>query len=456
MTNSNAMTAGRKTPGRIAYINARLLDPASGTDETGALLSDGTKVADLGPRLFNDGLPEDAQIIDCAGLCLTPGLIDMRVQLREPGAEHKETIESASRAAACGGITSMVALPNTEPVIDDVAVLEFIARRAREAKLVKVYAYGTVTRGLKGRELTEFGLLTEFGAVGFTDGLTAVTDSQVMRRALSYSRTFGQVIIQHPEDPALAGGAMNEGEVATRLGLAGIPAAAEVIMVERDLRLVALTGGRYHVANVTTAEALDAIRKAKRAGLAVTCDTAPQYFTLNENSVGDYRSFAKVSPPLRGEEDRKAVEEALADGTIDVIASDHSPHDQDSKRLPFAIAEPGIVGLESLLPLSLQLYHNGKMGLLEVLSKLTSGPAGILGLTGGGLAVGAPADLTLFDLEKPWQIDPDSFQSKSKNSPFTDYPVQGMVKRCVVDGRCIYGPDAQGPGALGPDGLTKS
>ncbi len=441
MISAGMKPVSTKNPGRVAYVNARLLDPATGLDETGGLLTDGTKIADLGSHLFNDGLPEDAQVVDCAGLCLSPGLIDMRVQLREPGAEHKETIESASRAAAHGGITSMVALPNSEPVIDDVAILEFIARRAREAKLVKVYAYGTVTRGLKGRELTEFGLLTEFGAVGFTDGLTAVSDSQVMRRALSYSRTFNQVIIQHPEDPALAGGAMNEGEVATRLGLTGVPSAAEVIMVERDLRLVALTGGRYHVANVTTAAALDAIRKAKQSGLDVTCDTAPHYFTLNENSVGDYRSFAKVSPPLRGEEDRKAVEDALADGTIDVIASDHSPHDQDSKRLPFAIAEPGIVGLESLLPLSLQLYHNKQLSLLDVLSKLTSGPAGILGLNGGSLKAGAPADLTLFDLNKPWQIDPDSFQSKSKNSPFTDYPVQGMVRRCIVDGRCIYGPE---------------
>ncbi len=440
MISAGMKPVSTKNPGRVAYVNARLLDPATGLDESGGLLTDGTKIADLGPHLFNDGLPEDVQLIDCEGLCLSPGLIDMRVQLREPGAEHKETIESASRAAAHGGITSMVALPNSEPVIDDVAILEFIARRAREAKLVKVYAYGTVTRGLKGRELTEFGLLTEFGAVGFTDGLTAVSDSQVMRRALSYSRTFNQVILQHPEDPALAGGAMNEGEVATRLGLTGVPSAAEVIMVERDLRLVALTGGRYHVANVTTAAALDAIRKAKQSGLDVTCDTAPHYFTLNENSVGDYRSFAKVSPPLRGEEDRKAVEDALADGTIDVIASDHSPHDQDSKRLPFAIAEPGIVGLESLLPLSLQLYHNKQLSLLDVLSKVTSGPAGILGLNGGSLKAGAPADLTLFDLNKPWQIDPDSFQSKSKNSPFTDYPVQGMVRRCIVDGRCIYGP----------------
>lgn len=442
MITSAMKPASSKTPGKVAYIKARLLDPASGLDAVGGLLTDGTSIADIGPDIFNAGIPEGAEVVDCEGLCLSPGLIDMRVQLREPGAEHKETIESASRAAAHGGITSMVALPNTDPVIDDVAVLEFLARRARETKLVKVYAYGTVTRGLKGRELTEFGLLSEFGAVGFTDGLHAIADSQVMRRALSYSRTFGQVILQHPEDPALASGAMNEGEVATRLGLAGIPAAAEVIMVERDLRLAELTGGRYHVANVTTAAAIEAIRKAKQKGLAVTCDTAPHYFTLNENSVGDYRSFAKVSPPLRGESDRQAVEDALADGTIDVVASDHSPHDQDSKRLPFAVAEPGIVGLESLLPLSLQLYHNGRLGLLDVLARLTSGPAKILGLKAGSLTRGAAADLTIFDLDKPWQIDPDSFQSKSKNSPFTDFPVQGRVRRCVVDGRCIYGPDA--------------
>jgi dihydroorotase len=432
------MNGNGNAASRVAYVNARLLDPASGLDAPGALLTDGPRIADLGPRLFNDGMPEGAATVDCAGRCLAPGLVDMRVQLREPGEEHKETIESAGRAAAAGGVTSMAALPNTDPVVDDVAGVEFVARRAREAKLVKIYTYGAVTRGLHGKEITELGLLSSYGAVGFSDGVKAVADAQVMRRALAYARAFDLVIAQHPEEPSLASGAMNEGELATRLGLAGTPAAAEVIMIERDLRLVELTGGRYHVANVSTAAAVEAVRGAKQRGLAVTCDTAPHYFTLNENAVGDYRSFAKVSPPLRSEADRRAVAEAVANGTIDAVASDHSPHDQDSKRLPFAAADCGIVGLETLLPLSLELSHKGGIGLLELLRRVSLAPAEILGLEAGSLRAGAPADLILFDPERPWRIEPDAFRSKSKNSPFENHPVQGKLSRTVVDGRTIF------------------
>ena len=436
------MTATKNGAPPTAYVNARLLDPDSRLDAPGAVLVEGGRIADLGPRLFAEGVPEGIRRIDCGGQCLAPGLIDMRVQLREPGEEHKETIVTAGQAAARGGITSLVALPNTEPVIDDVAGVEFIARRAREAKLVKIYTYAAATRRLEGQEMTEIGLLAEYGARGFTDGLKAIANTQVMRRVLSYARAFDQVIIQHPEDPALADGDMNEGEVATRLGLAGIPAAAEAIMIERDLRLVALTGGRYHAAHVSTAAAVAAIRQAKAQGLRVTCDTAPHYFTLNETAVGAYRTFAKVSPPLRAEADRQAVAEAVADGTIDAIASDHSPHDQEAKRLPFAIAEPGIAGLETLLPLSLALYQQSRLGLLDVLACLTARPAAILGLPGGRLAMGAPADLVLFDPERPWLIDPDRFLSKSKNSPFDKHPVQGKVVATMVDGRPIYEAEA--------------
>lgn len=422
---------------RVAYLNARLLDPASGLDAPGALLTEGGTIADLGPRLFKDGVPEGIETVDCDGACLAPGLIDMRVQLREPGEEHKETIATASDAAAAGGVTSMVALPNTEPIVDDIAAVEYIARRAREVKRVKVYTYAAVTRRLEGQEITEMGLLRDYGAAGFTDGLKAVANAGVMRRALSYSRAFDAVIIQHPEEPALAGGLMNSGKLATHLGLSGIPNQAEIIMVERDLRLVEMTGGRYHAAHLSTAGAVEAIRAAKARGLPVTCDTAPHYFTLDEGAVGDYRTFAKVSPPLRREEDRAAIAEAVADGTIDALASDHAPHDQDSKRLPFGLAEPGIVGLETLLPLSLALVHEGKLGLLELLTRLTSAPAGILGFQ-SGLTKGNPADLVVFDPDRAWRIDPDSFLSKSKNSPFEDHAVRGKVLRCVVDGRTIY------------------
>lgn len=425
---------------RVAYINARLIDPASGLDAKGALLTEGEHIVDLGPRLFRDGgVPEGVEIVDCKGLCLAPGLVDIRVQLREPGEEHKETIASAGAAAVSGGITSMVCLPNTDPVIDDVAGIEFIARRAREVKRAKVYAYAAATRELAGKDITEIGLLSEAGAVGFTDGVRAIASTRVMRRALSYSTTFGALIVQHPEDPSLAdGGMMNEGEIATRLGLSGIPACAEALLVARDLRLVELTGGRYHVAHVSTAESVQLIRTAKARGLPVTCDTAPPYFALNELAVGDYRTFAKLSPPLRSEQDRRAVVAGLSDGTIDAIASDHAPQDQDSKRLPFAQAEFGGIGLETLLALSIELYHNGHLTLPQVIERLSVAPARILGLRAGTLQKGAPADLLLFDPDRPWVIEEGAIRSKSKNTPFERRPVQGMAMRTVIDGRTVF------------------
>jgi dihydroorotase len=417
------------------FRNARLLDPASGRDETGAILA----VDGLISALDAGDAPKDATIVDCGGHCLAPGLVDMRVQLREPGAEHMENMVSASHAAAAGGITTMAALPNTEPPIDDVALVDFVARRARDIGLVHIHTYAAATKGLKGRELTEMGLLAEAGALGFTDGMRAIADALVMRRALSYARTFDLLLIQHPEEPSLAaGGAMTEGEMATRLGLPGITPAAEVMMVERDLRLVEITGARYHAAHVSTAAAIEAIRGAKQRGLPVTCDTAPPYFALNETAVGEYRTFAKLSPPLRSEWDRRAVVEGLRDGTIDAIASDHAPHDQDSKRLPFTSAESGIIGLETLLPLSLELYHNGHLPLISLLRALTCAPADILRLPAGRLAIGAPADFVVFDLDRPWQIAEEDFRSKSKNSPFDGRPVQGRAIKTIVGGRVVY------------------
>jgi dihydroorotase len=433
------MAEAKQPPRPILFCGTRLIDPASGRDAPGDLLVADGRIAAIGAGLADKGMPEGTERVVGSGLCLAPGLVDMRVQLREPGEEHKETIASASAAAAAGGVTSIAALPNTDPVIDDVAGLEFVARRAREMRKVKVYAYAGVTKGLAGKDLTEMGLLAESGAVAFTDGLNAVADARVMRRALSYARTFGALIVQHPEEPALAaGGQMNEGELATRLGLAGIPPAAEAIMIERDLRIVALTGGRYHVAHVSTAAGIDAIRAAKARGLAVTCDTAPPYFALNELAVGEYRTFAKLSPPLRSEEDRAAVAAGIADGTIDCIASDHAPHDQDSKRVPFAQAAPGVIGLETLLPVSLELVHKKMLSMLELFRRLALAPADLLGLAQGRLAVGAPADLVLFDPTRVWVVDEDRFLSKSKNSPFGGRPVQGRVLRTIVDGRTVF------------------
>jgi dihydroorotase len=361
------------------------------------------------------------------------------VQLREPGGEHQETMATGGKAAAAGGITTMVALPNTEPVIDDIALVEFVARRSRDVGLTRIRTYAAATKGMRGKELTEMGLLTDAGALAFTDGLTAIADPVVMRRALSYATNFDMLIIQHPEEPKLAaGGAMTSGEIATRLGLPGITPFAEVMMIERDLRLVEMTGGRYHAAHVSTATAIETIRAAKKRGLNVTCDTAPHYFALNETAVGDYRTFAKVSPPLRSEDDRHAVVEGLRDGTIDAIASDHAPQDQESKRLPFSSAASGMVGLETLLPLALELYHNGSVPLLRVLAALSQRPAEILRLPAGKLAADAQADFVIFDLDRPWRIAVDAFHSKCRNSPFDGRPVQGRVLRTVVAGRVIH------------------
>ncbi len=429
--------------GRVAYLNARLLDPASTLDQPGGLLTEGRLIADLGAHIREGALGDDIAVVDCGGHCLCPGFVDIRVQLREPGEEHKGTLGSAGQSATAGGVTSMVCLPNTTPVIDDVSVVEFVARRARQLGLTKVYPYGAITKGLAGDELAELGMLAESGAVAFTDGVKAVASARVMRHALAYARTFDLLIVEHPEEPTLAaGGAMNAGEMATRLGIAGIPAAAEVIMVERDIRLAQLTSGRLHFAHLSTAVAVDAVRKAKASGLAVSCDTAPPYFALNENAVGDYRTFAKLSPPLRTEEDRLAVIEGLLDGTIDAIASDHAPEDEDAKRLPFAQAAFGGIGLETLLAVCLELYHNDRMTLLDVLNLITAKPAALFGLAAGRLARGAAADVTLFDPDRPWQVREHELRSKSKNTPFDYRPVQGRVMMTVVDGRRVFARDS--------------
>jgi dihydroorotase len=333
----------------------------------------------------------------------------------------------------------MLCLPNTDPVIDDVATVEFVARRARKNGLAKVYPYAAATKQLEGKELAEIGMLAEAGALAFTDGTKAIKSAQLMRRLLSYAATFGVLIVQHPEEPSMAeNGVMNEGELSTRLGLSGIHPAAEAIMLERDMRLVELTGGRYHAAHISTAEAVKIIRAAKQAGLPVTCDTAPPYFALNELAVNDYRTFAKLSPPLRSEDDRMAIVAGLKEGVIDIIASDHAPQDQDSKRLPFAQAEFGGVGLETLLSVTLELYHNGFLTLLQVIDRLSTAPAKLLGLAAGRLQPGAAADLVLFDPDRAGRVVPAKFRSKSKNSPFDGRPIQGRVLRTVVDGRPVF------------------
>ncbi len=423
----------------VLILGARLLDPATGLDSRGGLLAVDGRIAEVGPGVTASMAPGGVEMINAAGLCLAPGLVDMRVQLGEPGAEHKERIETGAKAAAAGGVTGLAVLPCTDPPIDDPAMVEFVARRARQVKLVKVYPYAAVTKRLAGQELAEIGLLKAAGAVAFTDGERAIANARVMRRALSYATAFDALIVQHPEEPALAeNGAMTEGAVASRLGLTGIPAVAEVMMVERDLHLLELAGGRLHLAHLSTAAAVAAVRSAKARGLRVTCDTAPHYLALNELEVEGYRTFAKVSPPLRSEEDRRAIVEGLRDGTIDAIASDHCPQDQDSKRLPFAQAACGVIGLETMLPVALTLHHEGRIGLLDLLRTMTSAPADILGLEAGHLRKGAPADLVLFDLESPWKITEEGLRSLAKNTAFEGRLVQGRVRQTLVDGRTIF------------------
>ncbi len=419
--------------------DARLLDPASGLDRRGGLLAVGGRIVEFGPQVTGTLAPPGTEVVDARGACLAPGLVDMRVAFGEPGAEHKERFESGGRAAVAGGVTSLALLPDTVPPIDDPAMVEFVARRARQVKLAKVYPMAAVTRGLEGRELAELGLLKAAGAVAFTDAFKAVADARVMRRALAYASMLDGLVVQHPEEPRLAeGGAMNEGPVATRLGLAGIPAIAEVIMIERDLRLLEVTGGRLHMAHVTTADAVAVLRAAKARGLPVTCDTTPHHLLLTEAEVEGYRTFAKVSPPLRSEADRQALIEGLVDGTIDAIASDHRPQDQDSKRLPFAQAAFGVVGLQTLLPAALELVHAGRLSLLELLRRLTSAPASILGLEAGRLVRGAPADLVLFDPDAEWTVTEKGLLSLAKNTAFEGRRLRGRVLATWVDGRCVY------------------
>ena len=425
-------------PGRVAYHNARLLDPETGLDVRGGLLTEGEFIFDLGPHVTGEGLAEDYTVVDAEGLCLAPGLVDMRAHLREPGYEHKETIHTGSRSAAAGGVTTIACMPSTNPTIDDVSLVHFIERRARETSLVKVHPIAAVTKERKGEQLTELGLLSDAGAVAFSDGLNPIANANVLRRALSYGTIFDVLLIQHPEDIALSGsGVMNSSELSTRLGLPGIPAESEALMAARDIRIAEMVGGRLHIAHVTTAETIELVRRAKIRGLKITCDTAPQYFALNENAVGDYLTFAKVRPPLRSESDRQAVVAGLKDGTIDAVVSDHAPHDQDSKRQPFVQAAFGIVGLETMLPLLLETVHNRHLSLLEALATVTCRPADLLKLRAGRLQTGFPADLVLFDPDLAWRIDRKAFQSKSKNSPFDERPVMGRALRTVVSGRTV-------------------
>jgi dihydroorotase len=423
----------------ILLANARIVDPSRDLDFGGDLLMTDGVIRDAKRGIGAAGVPEGTEIVDCHGSIVAPGLIDMRAFVGEPGAEHRETIASASQAAVAGGVTTIICQPDTSPAIDDPTIVDFLQRRARDIGIAHVHPMAALTKGLKGEEMTEIGLLKAAGAVAFTDGARSVTNAQVMRRALTYARDFDALIVHHTEDPDLVGdGVMNEGEFAARLGLFGVPTAAEAVMLERDLRLVALTRGRYHAASLTCAESLDVLRRAKDAGLAVTASASINHLALNENDVGPYRTFFKVSPPLRTESDRQALVAALASGLIDVVMSDHNPQDVEVKRLPFAEAAPGAIGIETMLAAGLRLVHNEEIKLTTLLKAMSTRPAELLGLPGGTLKPGAPADVVVIDPDVPWVLDRDELKSKCRNTPFDEARMQGRAIRTIVAGRTVY------------------
>lgn len=422
----------------LVLSNARVIDPARELDAPGSvIIADGTILA-AGPEAANQGEPYGADIIDCMGAIAAPGLIDMCVSVGEPGAEHRETLASASEAAAAGGITTIVTMPDSDPVIDDPALVDFILRRARDTARVNVHPMAALTKGLEGVEMSEIGLLQDAGAVAFTNGHKSVRNAQTMRRLLTYARDFDALIVHHTEDPDLAGGSMNEGLNASWKGLSGIPREAEIIMLERDLRLVALAGAKYHANLISCAESAAAVKTGKARGLDITAGVSINHLTQNENDIGPYRTFFKMSPPLRDEDDRQAMIAALADGTIDVIVSNHDPQDVETKRHPWAEAEDGAIGLETLLAAALRLYHSGDMELLPLLATLTLNPANRLGFDAGRLTAGSPADVVVFDPDRPWILEKSAIRSRSKNSPFEDARFSGRVLHTVVAGRPVY------------------
>lgn len=426
------------TPRPLVLSNARVIDPARELDAPGSIIiADGTILA-AGPEAANQGAPYGAEIVDCKGAIACPGLVDMCVSVGEPGAEHRETLASASQAAAAGGVTTICTMPDTDPVIDDPALVDFILRRARDTAIVNVHPLAALTKGLNGTEMAEIGLLKEAGAVAFTNGHKSVENAQVMRRMMTYARDFDALVIHHTEDPDLAGGVMNAGLNASWKGLSGVPREAEIIMLERDLRLVGMSKGKYHANLISTSDSADVIRVGKKRGLDITAGISINHLTHNENDIGAYRTFFKMSPPLRDETDREAMIAAIADGTIDIICSNHDPQDVETKRHPWAEAEDGAIGLETMLAAALRLFHSEQVDLITLLGAMTNKPADRLGLEAGRLTKGSPADIAVFDPDRPWVLEKSAIRSHSKNSPFEDARFSGRVLRTVVAGKTVF------------------
>ena len=421
---------------RLLVKNGRVLDPANRVDRPSDVLIEDGRVAAVEPRIEL----REVQVIDAKGLVVVPGFIDIHVHLREPGLEHKETIESGTSAAAAGGFTAVACMANTRPVNDNAAVTAFIRRRAAEVGKAQVYPVGAISKGLEGKELAEIGELFEAGAVAISDDGRPVEDPNLLRRALEYAKAFGIPLIEHCETPALhPGGVMNEGYWSTALGLRGIPAASEEIAVRRNIVLAELTGGKLHIAHLSTRGALAAVREAKARGLAVTCEVTPHHLLLTDEALKTYDTHTKMNPPLRSKEDREALLEGLVDGTIDAIATDHAPHHQDEKRVEFDRAPFGVVGLETAVPLCLdRLVNPGVIPLSRLVELFSVGPARVLGLKKGSLAVGADADLGLINLERRFTVRPESFQSRGRNTPFAGLALRGQAVATLVAGKIMW------------------
>jgi len=421
----------------LTLTNARLIDPEADAEFFGSVHIEHHRIARITQSEL-DTFPT-GEVIDCRGKCLAPGIIDIGVKIGEPGERHKESYRTAGAAAAAGGVTTMVTRPDTTPAIDDPEILEFVHRRANEASPVRVLRMAALTKGRAGREMSEIGFLLDAGAVAFTDADRPVQNTRVLQRCMTYAAGLDALIIGHPQEPVLSKSAcMTSGAFASKLGLPGVSPMAERMQLERDLALVEMTGVRYHADQLTTAAALPVLERAKKMGLDVTAGTSIHHLTLNEFDVEDYRTFFKVKPPLRAEDDRMATVEALAEGLIDIISSMHAPQDEDEKRLPFEEAASGAVGLETLLPAAMRLVHDGHLGLPALFRALSFNPARLLNLDGGRLAEGAPADLVLFDPDTPFVLDREDLRSKSKNTPFDGCRMQGRVLRTIVGGRTVF------------------